>query len=170
MRPLRTNTAPKKHVTNIGFGTHCHTTATKTLYPASPVHQLRQQHFQPDVTVCQVISDNTTTDIPLLAQNGCELYKLLSLLRNLTLKDDFLIALKTFYDEITLNLTASIKKLHHIIPDFYNIDPSKSLIHPLVTSVVELLHGKSCQTYIIMSRALVKPITNAIFRPNPHLI
>ena len=45
--------------------------------------------------------------------------------------------------EITLNLTASIKKLRPILSDFHNIYPSKYLLHLIVNSMVEILHEKS---------------------------
>ena len=47
--------------------------------------------------------------------------------------------------------------------DFHHIDTSKSLIQLLVLSVGELLHDKSCQTYIIMYRALSKATPYTIF-------
>ena len=77
---------------NIGFCTHYYTPGAKTSYPASPVNKLLQHHFQPAVDGCQIIADITTADIPILVPNGCNLSKLLPFLRNLTLKDDTLIA------------------------------------------------------------------------------
>ena len=82
---------PKKPVTTIGFGPHFHTPATTTIYPASPFDQRLQRIFQPADTDHQFVADNTTADNPLLAQNGCELSKIIPLLRNLNLKDDTLI-------------------------------------------------------------------------------
>ena len=90
--PLRTNT----YVTAIGFSPHFHTPATTTVYFTSPFNQHLQRRFQPSVTGRQVISDNATANTPLLTQNGCDHSKLLPLLRNLTLKDDTLIAIIVF--------------------------------------------------------------------------
>ena len=64
---------PKQTVTNIAFGPKCHTHATTTAYPISPVDQRTQQYFQPDFIGRKVISDNTTDDTPLLAQDVCDL-------------------------------------------------------------------------------------------------
>ena len=123
--PLHTNTAPQTPEANISFGPHCHTSATNTDYPVFPVDQFIQQRLKPAVTGCQVLADNTTDNNPLLAQNSCEIYKLLPLLCKLTLKDDTLISLK-FYDEITLNLTKSTKKSRTILPDFHHIGTLKT--------------------------------------------
>ena len=105
-----TNTSPQTPTKAIGFGPHCHTPATTTVYPDSPVYQRLQQRFQPAVTRRQIIVENTTDDTPLLAENFCNLSKFLTLLRITALKDDTQISLRIFYDEITLNLTASINK------------------------------------------------------------
>ena len=95
-------------------------------------------------------------------------FKLLPLPKNLTLKYDTLITL-IFCDEITLNLTSSIKKSRPIILDFPHIGPSKSLLHLQVPSVGDLFHDKYFQTYIIMYQSLSKAITNSILRPNAPL-
>ena len=134
IQPLHTNTPPKTPVTTIGFGPLFHNPSATTVYPASCIEQRLQQHFQPAITGCQVLEDTTTPYTPLQAKNGYDLSKVLTLLRNLTLKDDTLIALN-FSDEITLNLKASIKKSRPILPDLNHIDPSKSLPHLLVPSV-----------------------------------
>ena len=94
IRPLNTNTTPKTPAETIGFGTHLHTPSTTTAYPAYPVDQHLQQRCQPAVTGYKIIAENTTHDTPILIENGCDLSKLLLLLRNLTLKDYTLIALK----------------------------------------------------------------------------
>ena len=67
-------------------------------------------------------------------------------------------------DDITLNLTSSIKKPLPILPYFHHIDTSKSLLQLLVSSVGELFHEKSAQPYIIMSQALAKAVPNSILR------
>ena len=96
IRPLHTNITPKLPAKTIVYSTHFHTPATTTVYPSSPVYQRLQRQFQPVITDCKHISDNTTADTPLLAKNECDLSKLLPLLNNLTLKDDTLIALKAY--------------------------------------------------------------------------
>ena len=94
--PLHTNTAPKKHVMAIGFGPHCHTPATTNIYLDSPFNESLQQCFKQVFTGLQVIADNTTANTPLLAPDVCDIFKLMPLLSNLTLKYDTLIDLKTF--------------------------------------------------------------------------
>ena len=56
--------SPKKTVTNIGFGPHCHNIVTTTVYLASHVDQRLQLRFQPAITGCQIIAENTTDDTP----------------------------------------------------------------------------------------------------------
>ena len=48
----------------------------------------------------QVIAENNTADTLLLAQNGYDLSKIISLLNNPTFKDDTLIAIKLFMTKI----------------------------------------------------------------------
>ena len=81
-------------MTTIEFGIYFHTIATTTVYPASHVDQCLQLRFQPAVTGCQIIAENTTADTPFLEENDCDLSKLLLLLYNLTLNDDTFIAPK----------------------------------------------------------------------------
>ena len=92
--PLHTNMAPKTSATAIVFFPHCRTPSTTFFNPASPINQRLQQNFQPASTGRQVITENTTFDTLHLAQNGCDLSKILPLLYNLTLTDDTLISLK----------------------------------------------------------------------------
>ena len=73
------------------------------------------------------------------------------------------------YDEITLNLTSSIKKSCPIIPYLHHSCPSNSFLRLLVPSMLELFHVKSLQTYIIMYLALAKTISNSILRPTTPL-
>ena len=77
---------------------------------------------------------------------------------------------KNIYDEITLKLTASIKKQCNILPNYHHINPSKLLLHLLLPSVGELFYNKACQTYIIIYRELYKAIPNAIIRPTLPLV
>ena len=70
--PLHTNTSQNKSATTIGFGTHCHTPATNTVFPASPIDPHLQHIFQPNITGFQFIADSATDDTPLLAKNGCD--------------------------------------------------------------------------------------------------
>ena len=107
--PFHTNTAPPQPVITIGFGPHCHTPETTTVYLSSSVYQSIQHLFWPAITGYQIILDTIIFDNSLLEENGCELSKLLPLLRNLTLKNDTLIS-QNQYDNITLNLTYSIKQ------------------------------------------------------------
>ena len=71
IRPLYTNKSPKNPTTTIGFSHLWHNPSTKTIYHAPPFNQRLQHHFQPAVTGCQDIEDNT---------------KIIPLLRKLTLK------------------------------------------------------------------------------------
>ena len=82
-------------MTTIEFGIYFHTIATTTVYPASHVDQRLQLRFQPAVTGCPIIAENTTADTPFLEENDYDFSKLLPLLCNLTLNDDTLIARKT---------------------------------------------------------------------------
>ena len=80
IRPLHINISPPTHATAIGFSPHFHNPETTTIYPTSTVDQRFQQRFQQAVTGCQIIADNTNTDIIFLAENGCDISKLLPLL------------------------------------------------------------------------------------------
>ena len=53
--------------------------------------------------------------------------KIIPLLHNPYLKDETLIDMNNFYDDITLNLINSINKYCPIPPKFCHIDPSKFL-------------------------------------------
>ena len=116
--PLHTNTAPKTHVTTIGFGPHCHIPATNNFYPTSRIGQ----NFQTAFTVRQVLVENTTANIPLLAKNGCDLSKIIPLICNLTLKNDTLVSLKIWLNYPEHNsLHQSITSYSTLLPPYWSI-------------------------------------------------
>ena len=65
------------------------------------------------------------------------------------------------YDKLTLNITSSIKlSSKTVIPDFHNIDPTNTLFNRIVPPEMIPCYPKAYQTYIMLSRALVKAIPN----------
>ena len=153
---------PPKPATTIGFGPHWHTAATTNIFPASHIDQRLQHRFQPSVTGSQVIADNTNDDTPPVTK---WLWPL-QIYSPCTQPDpQGWHPAWNFNDEITLNLTSFINKSHPILPHFYHIDTSKSLLHILFPSVGELLHEKSCQNLIIMSWEPGAAIPNATLLP-----
>ena len=107
--------------------------------------------------------------MPLLAKKYSNLSKLLTFLCNLPLKEDTMISINNFNDDITLSLTATINKYRPILPEFHHDDTSNYLHHLLVPSVGENFHKKARQTYIIMSQSLTKDTPNSIIRPDTPL-
>ena len=149
----------------IGFVPCCHTLSTTSFCLTSLLYQHHQHQFQPVVTGCQCISNNSTANTTLLAQNDCDFSKLLFLLSNLSPKNDRLISLKNFYYDITLSLVASIGQSFPILLELHNLDPSKYLLHLLFPSMVKHSRDKSCQAHIIMSQAPSKSIPNTTLQP-----
>ena len=66
------------------------------------------------------------------------------------------------YDDITLSITASIKKSTPIHSYFYHVNPSNNLIQIMVPSEDYDLHHQACHIYVIISRSLTRDIHNAI--------
>ena len=141
LQPLNDNTAPKQ-ITMIGFITNFYTPDTKYSYPASQVDQCIQSQFQPSITVHQRITKKSTADTPLLAQHYGDLSKMIPVLRNLYTKEDTLIYLKNFYDDINLSFTSSIHKSLPFLLEFHRVDSYKSLINLLDPSTGEHFHEK----------------------------
>ena len=169
IRPLHTNTSPKISAKTIWSGPRWYYPETTTVYPSSPVNQCLQQRFWPAITGHQIIVGNTTTDTPVLAENECDLSKLLPLLCNLTLEYDTTIVLKMIMIKLLwpLSLHQEITSYSTGLLPYYT---SKYLLWLLVTSVGELFDEKSSQTYIIMSSELAKEIINSILCPASTLL
>ena len=110
---LHTNNAPKTPATNIGFGLQCHTPVTTTVYPASHLEQCLRRQFHPAITGHQHIGENTTANRNILAENICDLLKIIPLLCNLTLKYDTLIAL--IFLMIKLLWTSQLPWINHAL-------------------------------------------------------
>ena len=70
-------------------------------------HVLTQFH-PPPITGSQRISNNTSSNTPLLGKVYWDLDKLLPLLYNLKIQDDTLVGLKIYYGDINLSLNSSI--------------------------------------------------------------
>ena len=66
--PIQTNTVPKIPATNIDLIPHFHTSTNTTAYPTSPVDQRLKRQFQTDVTGCQWIAYNKTSDTSLMEE------------------------------------------------------------------------------------------------------
>jgi hypothetical protein len=102
------------------------------------------------------------SDSPLLGRAACDLGKLIHLTRTVKLKNDDLIGLKSFYDELALCLTASIKGGAPVLPDFHQLDPAQPFKEALVPPTHNANHASAGQNYLIMARALAKLIPEAI--------
>ena len=122
---LHTNKPPKTLTKTICFGLHCHNHSTTNVYPTQPVYQNLQQRFQPAVTSCQVIVDNTTADTPLMKKMAATFPNFFpSYATRPSRATPWLIKKK----EINLNLTAYINHSRPIIPAFHHIDTSRLLL------------------------------------------
>ena len=99
---------------------------TATFYPASPEDQILQHQFQPAVTGHQRIAENSTDNTPPPSQKMVATFtKIIPLLRNLHLKDETLIDMKNFYDDMNLNLMNSINKYRLFLQKFGGINMAK---------------------------------------------
>ena len=68
-----------------------------------------------------------------------------------------------FYDELTLSLTASIKKSYKpILPDFEKVDPKTPLFDHLVPPETSTNHPHAYQTYLMLYQVPDKAIPNPI--------
>ena len=95
-------------------------------------HVLTQFH-PPPITGSQRISNNTSSNTPLLGKVYWDLDKLLPLLYNLKIQDDTLVGLKIYYGDINLYLNSSINQTTPICPHLHQVYPNNPPYKLLVT-------------------------------------